>query len=160
VNLSPFSLVIFDADNTLRRTLVEGQPCPRAPHEWELIPGTREKLAEYDWRGDDRRFAIASNQDQVAYGLISDDMARQLLCDMVKAAIGEAAERALIRYCPHAEDAACGCRKPQPGLLLDLSVTTNVAPAAALFVGDGDVDREAARRAGMHFAWAAEFFGR
>jgi phosphoglycolate phosphatase-like HAD superfamily hydrolase len=41
-----------------------------------------------------------------------------------------------------------------------LCESAGVAPAAALFVGDGDVDREAAMRAGVHFTWAADFFGR
>jgi D-glycero-D-manno-heptose 1,7-bisphosphate phosphatase len=38
-------LIIFDMDGTLRRTTVEGKPCPHAPGEWELLPGVREKFA-------------------------------------------------------------------------------------------------------------------
>jgi D-glycero-D-manno-heptose 1,7-bisphosphate phosphatase len=159
VILDDFALVVFDADNTLRRTRVPNQPCPRAPDEWELIPGTREVLARYDWEGD-RRFAVASNQDQIAYGLLSEAMAKQLLYEMVKAAIGDAAERAVIRYCPHGEAEGCRCRKPAPGLLLTIFEITGVLPSAALFVGDGDVDREAADRAGCFFMWAVDFFER
>ena len=36
--LGPARLVVFDADGTLRRTTVPGQPCPRASDQWELLP--------------------------------------------------------------------------------------------------------------------------
>src|SRR5689334_11626787 len=36
-------LFIFDADDTLRHTLVPGQPSPRAADEWELLPGVAER---------------------------------------------------------------------------------------------------------------------
>jgi phosphoglycolate phosphatase-like HAD superfamily hydrolase len=33
------------------------------------------------------------------------------------------------------------------------------APGETLFVGDTEIDREAARRAGVSFVWAWDFFG-
>lgn len=159
MNLSRYPLVIFDADNTLRQTLVPGQPCPRAPHEWQLMPGTRDRLAQYDWQHGPR-FGVATNQDQIAFGLVSEDMVMRLLRDMITAAIGPAAGRALIGVCPHDESAGCDCRKPQPGLLLRLCEDAAVPPSSAIFIGDAPSDQEAATRAGTDFMWAAEFFGR
>src|SRR5205085_2553999 len=58
-------LVIFDADDTLRRTIVPGQPCPHAEGEWELLPGVRARLHRIP---PDVYIGVASNQDHVGYG--------------------------------------------------------------------------------------------
>lgn len=150
-------LAIFDADDTLRRTLVPGQPCPRAPDEWELLPGVREVLSRTSWQSG-LRVAIASNQDQVGYGLLTHGMAERLLLDLVREATAGRARSPLIRLCAHRLEQPCGCRKPAPGMLIDLMRDAGAPPHATLFVGNADSDREAARRAGVRFAWAADFF--
>jgi D-glycero-D-manno-heptose 1,7-bisphosphate phosphatase len=150
-------LVIFDADDTLRRTTAAGKPCPHAPDEWELLPGVRETLARIDWSG--VRLGVASNQDHVAYGHLTHAMAHRLLRDMVSAATGPASVDACIQLCPHALEVPCDCRKPAPGMLLRIMADVGASPAETLFVGDAATDAEAARRAGVAFTWAAEFFG-
>jgi D-glycero-D-manno-heptose 1,7-bisphosphate phosphatase len=151
-------LVIFDADGTLRRTTVPGQPCPHASHEWELIPGVRECLSAIDWRRHDLAVGIASNQDHVGYGLIEADVAHQLLRDMIDAATDGAVRQPEIRLCPHRLEEPCRCRKPAPGMLLDIMHACQVAPADTLFIGDSHVDQQAARAAGVPFVWAGDFF--
>jgi D-glycero-D-manno-heptose 1,7-bisphosphate phosphatase len=151
-------LVIFDADNTLRRTTAAGKPCPHGLDEWELLPGVRETLARLDWAGG-VRLGVASNQDQVAYGHLTLAMARRLLRDMVSAATGRAPVDACIQLCPHALEVPCDCRKPAPGMLLRIMADVGASPAETLFVGDAATDAEAARRAGVAFTWAADFFG-
>jgi D-glycero-D-manno-heptose 1,7-bisphosphate phosphatase len=153
--------VVFDADDTLRTTLVPGQPCPRAPHEWALLPDVRETLARVPWavRPDDvgPRLALASNQDQVAYGHLSHAMARRLLADLAEAAAGHRPPNALLQLCAHALEDPCDCRKPAPGMLLAAMRHAGVAPRETLFVGNAPTDREAARRAGIAFCWAWDF---
>lgn len=156
---APVRLYIFDADNTLRRTSVEGKVCPHAPGEWELLPGVRERLAQIRWGAGGARVGVASNQDQVAYGHLTDAMAHRLLADLVRAAIGEVDPPPAIRFCPHALEVTCECRKPAPGMLLDIVRHFRLEPADALFVGDAPTDREAAEGAGVRFAWARDFFG-
>lgn len=158
LDLSRFALIVFDADNTLRRTLVPGQPCPHRPDQWELIPGVRETIRAYDWS--EHRIGVASNQDQIGYALIDEAMALRLLADMARSAFGDAADPALIRACPHVEHDRCACRKPRPGMLLDLCAAANVAPSQALFVGDAPTDAECAAAAGTHFISADAFFQR
>lgn len=152
-------LVIFDADDTLRRTIVPGQPCPRAPHEWELLPGVREVLGAVDWEGSGVRVGVASNQDQVGYGLIEAAMADRLLRDLVLAATDGRVRDPVIRYCPHVPEVVCDCRKPAPGMLLSILAECGVDPADTLFVGDAPSDAEAARRAGVRFVHATALFG-
>lgn len=154
-------LVIFDADDTLRRTLVPGQPCPRAPHEWELIPGVANRLRSMQWArdADGPWLGVASNQDQIAYGHLSEQMARSLLRTMISDATGHVPPDAAIQLCPHALEIPCDCRKPAPGMLLLIMRHYGVTPGATLFVGNADSDREAARRAGTSFAHPRDFFG-
>ncbi len=59
-------------------------------------------------------------------------------------------------YCPHHPEAgigdwrvACGCRKPEPGMLLAAIGDWDIDPARSVLVGDQPGDIEAARRAGV-----------
>lgn len=147
-------LVIFDADGTLRRCTVPGQPCPHSPSEWEPMPGVARALAGLDWGR--TAVAVASTQDHVSYGHLTADMARRLLGDAAEAATGRRPPDAALLFCPHAMDAGCACRKPAPGLLLAAMALFGAAPDEALFVGDHAVDREAAARAGVRFLDVAD----
>lgn len=150
-------LYVFDADETLRHTIVPGRPCPYAPGEWVLKPHVRERLAAIPFGPEGPFLGVASNQDRVGWGHFSEAMARRLLEDMVDAATG-GLPGARVELCPHVEGDGCACRKPRPGMLLRLLEHFRVAPHEAIFVGDTEADRQAAEAAGMHFAWAWDFF--
>lgn len=156
---APVRLYIFDADGTLRRTTVEGLSCPNRPGEWELIPGVRERLAEFDWSK--VRFGVASNQGGVGLGYLTYAAARGLLEDMVVEAFGVTkAPTGSVELCPHAPHLGCLCRKPKPEMLVRLMKRFGARPEETLFVGDMDKDEGAARAAGARFMWAHEFFHR
>ena len=155
----PFKLYVFDADGTLRRSTVPGQPCPNMPGDWELIPGVRERLAGIDWGPKGANFGVATNQGGVGLGYMKLSAARLLLADMVVAAFGVMPPPGSIEVCPHAPHLGCPCRKPEPLMLQRLMRRFRASPAETLFVGDMDKDEEAARRAGTRFMWSHEFFG-
>lgn len=146
-------LIIFDADGTLRRCTVEGQPCPNEPGQWELMPNVRETIS----RLVDKVFAIASNQAGVAYGYMPENMAYSLLYNTGLQAFGNGS--AIIAFCPHAVDADCDCRKPKPRMLERCMNIALCPPEETLYVGDMESDRQAAENAGCAFVWAKDFFG-
>ena len=63
------------------------------------------------------------------------------------------------RLCPHQDGEGCACRKPRPGMFLDLASAHKVDLGASVHVGDSDKDRQAATAAGIPtFHWAWDFF--
>lgn len=56
-----------------------------------------------------------------------------------------------IKYCPHYYR-QCSCRKPQPGMVLELAGQYNVSLSSSWMVGDRESDIEAGRRAGCRTA--------
>ena len=52
------------------------------------------------------------------------------------------------QICPHAPDAGCGCRKPEPGLVTAAAYELGVAPDECLMIGDIGSDVDAALTAG------------
>jgi D-glycero-D-manno-heptose 1,7-bisphosphate phosphatase len=154
-----YRLFIFDADDTLRRTIVPGRPCPWGPEEWELLPGVQETLSQPQWnQPGGPLMGIASNQDHVGYGHLSLETARDLLRELARQAAGLELPDAALQLCPHRLDVPCRCRKPEAGMLAAIMDHYGVEPGETLFVGNHETDREAARRSGTAFAWAADFF--
>ena len=154
-----FALYVFDADETLRHTIVPGRPCPYGPDEWVLLPNVRERLREIPFGPEGPHLGLASNQDRVGYGQIEEGTARRLLEDLAREATSGDV-RARIELCPHRAEDGCDCRKPAPGMLTRLMRHFAVAPGATLFVGDTPEDQQAAQAAAVAFEWAWDFFRR
>src|SRR5438445_3510960 len=64
------------------------------------------------------------------------------------------------RLCPHGDDDRCACRKPRPGMFLELAGLHQVDLPASTHVGHSDRDRDGAANAGIGtFIRARDFFG-
>ncbi len=154
-----YDLWVFDADDTLRRTLVPGRPCPYRETEWELLPGVAETLRPVQWnRLGGPRLGLASNQDRVGYGHLSERAARALLRSLALAAAGVTLPDAALQLCPHRAEEGCECRKPRPGMILRLMRHYRVGAGRTVFVGNHENDRRAAAAAGVRFLEARDLF--
>ncbi len=58
-----------------------------------------------------------------------------------------------VAVCPHDDDDNCACRKPKPGLLLDLAHRHNIDLSRSVMVGDRWRDIEAGISAGTSTIW-------
>jgi D-glycero-D-manno-heptose 1,7-bisphosphate phosphatase len=150
-------LAIFDADGTLRWTTVPGQMCPHRADEWRLMPGVTDALRTLRAQG--VQLAVASNQNDVARGLLTRDSAEAMLRETLAAACGGWPAEALVELCTCPPDGDCDCRKPRPGMLRRLLARAGVPAAVAVLVGDLEIDRAPADAAGVPFRWASEYFG-
>jgi D-glycero-D-manno-heptose 1,7-bisphosphate phosphatase len=54
-----------------------------------------------------------------------------------------------ISACVHDNDDNCACRKPKPGLVLDLVAANDIAPERSWMIGDQDRDMQCAQAAGV-----------
>jgi len=144
--------LLLDLDGTLRRTRGP-RPFPIRPDEVELLPGRREVLAR--WLADGYRLFGVSNQAGVALGQLTDDDVRAC-AERTVALLGLPID---VRWCPHpARPVRCWCRKPLPGMGVELVEGQGLDPGRTIMVGDRASDEGFARALGVSFAHAEDFF--
>jgi histidinol-phosphate phosphatase family protein len=130
------------------RTMLDGDGNP------VLMPGVAAVLARV--RGDYAACFIVSNQGRIARGEISEAEVRRRFA-WANERLGRPFSDC--RLCPHEDADGCACRKPRPGMFLELAAAHGIALAASTHVGDSDKDRDAAAAAGItDFRRAADFF--
>ena len=131
-------LVLLDRDGTLVHDVpYNGDPALVAP-----IDGVRESLDRLRALG--IRTGVVSNQSGVGSGRITVAQV-----EAVNARVEELLGPFDVwRFCPHARDEGCDCRKPAPGMVKDALTTLEVAPDRCVLIGDIGADVEAARAAG------------
>ncbi len=136
-------LVILDRDGTINH---DSDQYIKSVAEWKPIDGSLEAIARLTQAG--YRVVVATNQSGIARGLF-DTSTLIAIHDMLQRAVALAGGRVdAFFFCPHAADSGCGCRKPKPGMLVEISRRFNVSLADAYMVGDAQRDLEAAAAAG------------
>jgi len=94
---------------------------------------------------------VITNQSGIGRGYYSEEdfeeVTRHMLARMN--AEGIPMERSQVFHCPHAPEAECACRKPEPGMFLEAIRRFGIDPASSWMIGDKPSDIEAARRAGV-----------
>ncbi len=136
-------LIILDRDGVIN---VDSEVYIKSPEEWIPIPGSLEKIAKLSQQG--YKIAIATNQSGVARGLF-DEMILASIHKKLQDALSQLGGHVdLIVYCPHHPDEGCACRKPKPGLLLNIAHYFQSDLRKAWFVGDSLVDIQAAKAVG------------
>ncbi len=119
----------------------------RAWDQAAIIPGVLSALARA--RSSPYAIVIITNQSAIGRGLIDRSTADEINARLV-AAIQDAGGRVDgVFMCPHAPEAGCDCRKPQPGLVLQAARALSVDLARSVLVGDALSDILAARAAGV-----------
>ena len=94
------------------------------------------------------RLFIFSNQKCVAKGLITLEEAQRLQAAVIALVEAEGVHVEGARLCPHRDEDACACRKPKPGMILDLAAAHDFEIPSAVVVGDSKRDIEAGNAAG------------
>ena len=139
----PGRLVILDRDGVINQ---DSDDFIKSPDEWVPLPGSLEAIGKLSAAGFD--VAVATNQSGIGRKLLDEPSLELIHRKMRDAARQFGGDIGKIAYCPHHPDAGCDCRKPQPGLLLQLSRKYGVSLDHVPFIGDSDRDIEAAMAAG------------
>ncbi|MCL2161457.1 MAG: D-glycero-beta-D-manno-heptose 1,7-bisphosphate 7-phosphatase [Betaproteobacteria bacterium] len=133
------NLIILDRDGVINH---DSDQFIKSPDEWRPIPGSLEAIAllnRWGWR-----VVLASNQSGVGRGLFDMDTLNAIHDKMVKSLAQVGGRLDAIFFCVHPADSTCNCRKPKPGLLIEISERFNTDLAGVPVVGDSLRDLQAA----------------
>lgn len=136
-------IVIVDRDGTIN---VEREGYIQTPEEWEPLPGALDAIARLNHAG--FHVVIAANMPGIGRGLfdMSALNAIHALMNRQLAAVGGRVEA--VFFCPHAPTEDCQCRKPLPGLFLQIGERYKLNLNQVHAVGDSIRDVKASAAAG------------
>jgi D-glycero-D-manno-heptose 1,7-bisphosphate phosphatase len=120
----------------------------------ELLPGIAEGAARLADAG--YALMVVSNQRGLARGLVSRETLAAIEAEIQRALAVAGARIEAFRYCPHELDEGCACRKPRPGMLLDLAAEHDLDLDGSWMIGDADSDVVAGHAAGCRSALVGE----
>ncbi|NMG30525.1 D-glycero-beta-D-manno-heptose 1,7-bisphosphate 7-phosphatase [Aromatoleum evansii] len=134
----PQKLIILDRDGVIN---YDSDQFIKSPDEWKPIPGSLEAIARLNQWG--WRVVVASNQSGVGRGLFGMDTLNAINEKMVKSLAQVGGRLDAIFFCPHSADSTCDCRKPKPGLFLQIAERFNANLDRVPVVGDSLRDLQA-----------------
>lgn len=114
--------------------------------QFVFVPGIRAALKELFSLG--LPMIIISNQAAVGKGLLSIAVLEEITASLHRSLLADGTALSAAYYCPHKADEDCVCRKPKPGLLFKAAEDFNIDLRRSIFIGDSDIDMQAARAAG------------
>ncbi len=117
------------------------------PEELRLLTGAAKAVALLNRSG--FKVFVVTNQGGVGLGYMSKadlDAVHERMIELIAAEGGEIKE---IRACTHKPSLGCRCRKPQPGMIVELISKYGVDKTQSFMVGDRDVDVLAGSKAGV-----------
>ena len=136
-------LIILDRDGVINH---DSDAYIKSPDEWRPIAGSLEAIARLGKAG--YRVVVATNQSGVGRGLFDLATLAAIHTKMHRAVIAAGGHLDAIFFCPHAADAHCHCRKPEPGMLEEILRRFQVEPQSVTAVGDSLRDLQAAAAVG------------
>ena len=136
-------LIVLDRDGVINH---DSAQFIKSPDEWRPIPGSLEAIARLNHAG--YRVVVATNQSGIGRGLFDMAMLNTIHEKMHKALTHAGARLDAVFFCPHTADARCDCRKPKPGMLVEIGRRFNMELTGVPCVGDSLRDLQAAEAAG------------
>lgn len=135
--------IILDRDGVINQ---DSPHYIKSADEWLPIPGSLEAIALLTNAG--YHVYVATNQAGIARGKLSLQSLQHIHEKMYATVEKAGGKISDLRFCPHHPDDDCECRKPKPGLLLQLANAHQLTLAQSYFVGDSLKDLLAAEAAG------------
>ena len=137
------NIVILDRDGVIN---LNSDQYIKTPEEWVPVPGSLEAIARLCRA--DFRVVLATNQSGIGKGLLSMETLNKINNKMMAEVQEKGGRIDAIFLCPHPPEGNCNCRKPKPGLLLEIGERLGVSLLGVPFVGDSASDIYAANAVG------------
>ena len=142
---NPVRIAFLDRDGVINQYL-PGEYV-RTPDELVILPGVVDAIKALKNAG--WQVAMVTNQQGIGKGLMTPADLDAVHAKLYAALDAIDARIDAVRVCPHLAAAACSCRKPKPGMILDIAADLGADVRNAVFFGDTDSDAAAARSAGV-----------
>jgi D-glycero-D-manno-heptose 1,7-bisphosphate phosphatase len=136
-------LVILDRDGVINE---DSADYIKSPEEWIPIPGSLEAIARLHRAG--WHVIVATNQSGIARKLFDPDALVRIHEKMRRSVSDAGGLIDAIFFCPHGPHDNCNCRKPRPGLFLDIARRLRISLNGIPAIGDTLQDLHAAKAAG------------
>lgn len=131
--------IILDRDGVINQ---DSDEYVKSPEEFIPIEGSISAIASLKQAG--YQVVVATNQSGIARGLYDLDALHRMHDKLARLLQNEGVHLDGIFYCPHGPDDICHCRKPKPGMYLDIAKRFNIDLAETIVVGDSLRDLQAA----------------
>ena len=136
-------LIILDRDGVINH---DSDQFIKSPEEWQPIEGSMDAIAFLTQAG--YTIAVATNQSGIARGYFTEQTLNEMHAKMHKLVRQAGGEISGIWFCPHSADSQCDCRKPKPGMILDILDRFQADATKTYLVGDSLRDLQAIASAG------------
>lgn len=138
-------LIILDRDGVINE---DSDAFIKSPDEWHLIEGSDIAIAKLKQQG--YTVAVASNQSGIGRGMFDEPMLEKIHAKMQRTVQSAGGAIDMIVYCPHGPEQACACRKPKPGLYLQIAQQLHCDLRGVPVIGDSLRDLQAAAAVGAN----------
>ena len=137
------NLIILDRDGTINE---DRDDYVKSADEWVPLPGALEAIARLNHAG--WNTVIATNQSGLGRGLF-DMAALNAMHTKMNTLLSKVGGRIdAVFFCPHTPDEPCDCRKPLPGLFVQIGERFNIDLSTVPVVGDSLRDLQAGAAVG------------
>lgn len=145
--------IFLDRDGVINNvTMRDGRPYTPPIQELFILPKTKEALQLLQTLG--YRTFIFTNQPDIAKGSLALSEVEQIHHMMKRdLPLDE------ILFCPHVDSDQCQCRKPLPGMILQLAKDWDILLPKSYAVGDRWRDIEAGKAAGCQTVLLGDGYG-
>ncbi|MBE9564818.1 MAG: D-glycero-beta-D-manno-heptose 1,7-bisphosphate 7-phosphatase [Proteobacteria bacterium] len=135
-------VIVLDRDGVINH---DSDAYIKSAEEWLPIEGSLEAIARLNHGG--YTVVIASNQSGLARDVFDIEALSAMHRKMDDMLTKVGGHIDAVFYCPHGPEDACDCRKPKPGMLLEIGQRYNVPLKEVVFIGDSISDVKAASNA-------------
>ncbi len=136
--MTPMKLIILDRDGTINE---DRDDFVKSPEEWVPIPGALEAIARLNHAG--WHTVVATNQSGLGRGTYDMATLNAMHIKMNQLLARQGGRIDAVFFCPHAPDDVCTCRKPLPGLFVQIGERFSVDLKDVPVVGDSLRDLQA-----------------
>ncbi len=138
------SAVFLDRDGVINQNRND---YVRSTEQLDIFPSALPALAQL--AQSEHAIVIITNQSAIGRGLVSAETVTKINHYLIKRIRAAGGRIDGIYHCPHTPDAACECRKPRPGMLLQAASELKLELIRSWLIGDSLTDLQAAIAAGV-----------